>query len=71
MADPTRAAEADLDLTPERKSRLGGLVQIAPGPELSDARGKSGAQAGMAIALAAGGVFWAAVGMAAIYFLRR
>ncbi|HEV2532009.1 hypothetical protein [Phenylobacterium sp.] len=65
------AANADLDLRAERAPRRGALVQVAPGPELPDARDKSGAQAGMAIALTLGGLFWAAAGVAAIYFFRR
>jgi hypothetical protein len=46
-------------------------VQVAPGPELPDARDRAGAQAGMAIALLAGGAFWALVGAVALYLLRH
>jgi len=72
MRDPTQAADGDMDLRarPEPRPRAG-LVQAAPAPELPDSRDKAGAQAGMALALTVGGVFWAAVGAAAIYFLRR
>ena len=60
----------DLRARPEPRPRAG-LVQTAPAQELPDSRDKAGAQAGMALALTVGGVFWAAVGAAAIYFLRR
>jgi len=67
----TPAANADLGLAAERPARAGRLVQVAPTPELPDVRDKAGAQAGMAIALTAGGLFWAAIGVAAFYFLRH
>jgi hypothetical protein len=65
------AADADLDLRAGRAARRRGLVQVAPGPELPDTRDKAGVQAGMALALSLGGLFWAAAGAAAIYFLRH
>ena len=65
------AANTDLGLAAERPARRGAIVQVAPGPELPDTRDKAGAQAGMAIALTAGGVFWAIVGAAAFYVLRH
>jgi hypothetical protein len=72
MGDRTNpAVEADLDLRAQRPVRTGAFVQVAPGPELPDSRNKAGAQAGMAIALTAGGLFWAAAGAAALYFLRH
>jgi len=65
------AANADLGVRAERAAPRGGLVQVAPGPELPETRDKAGAQAGMAIALTVGGAFWALAGAAAIYFLGR
>lgn len=70
MSDPIRTADGDIGLPEDRRSRLSGLVQPAPGPETPDTPDKGGRQAGMIIALTAGGAFWAAVG-AAIWFLRR
>lgn len=66
--------DTDIDLRAPRTTRSGtlaraALVQPAPGPELPDSRDKAGAQTGMVVALTAGGLFWAAVGAAAIYFL--
>jgi len=65
------AANADLAVRRGRAAPRGGLVQVAPSPELPDTRDKAGSQAGMAIALGLGGAFWALVGAAAIYFLRH
>jgi hypothetical protein len=65
------AANADLGLRAERAPRAAGLVQVAPVAELPDVRSKAGAQAGMAIAVVAGGAFWAVVGAAALFFLRH
>lgn len=70
MPDPSGVTDGDLDLAAKRPSRLGGLVQAAPGPETPDTRDRAGAQGGMILALTAGGLFWTAVG-AAIWFLRR
>lgn len=71
MSDPTQTADRDMSLRARREPRQGGFVQLAPGPEAPDARDKAGAQAGMALALTAGGAFWAVVGAAAFYFLRH
>jgi len=65
------AAQTDIDLNARPAPRPGRFVQVAPGPELPDVRDKAGAQRGMAIALTLGGIFWAAAGAAAVYFLRR
>jgi hypothetical protein len=72
MGDRTiPAADANLDLRAPRPARTGAFIQVAPGPELPDTRNKAGAQGGMAIALTVGGLFWAAAGAAALYFLRH
>ncbi|MDB5444025.1 MAG: hypothetical protein JWP86_2718 [Phenylobacterium sp.] len=72
MRDPGEAAaNSELDLRARPEPRPGTFVQVAPGPEQPDERDKAGAQGGMALALTLGAVFWAAVGAAAIYFLRR
>ena len=65
------AANADLGLQAQRAPRRGAFVQVAPGPELPEARDKAGAQAGMAIALTLGAAFWTLAGAAAIFFLRH
>jgi hypothetical protein len=65
------AADTDLDLNTRPEPRPGLFVQVAPGPESPDVRDKAGAQRGMALALALGGIFWAAAGAAAVYVLRR
>lgn len=71
MRDPGEAtANSELDLRARLEPRRGAFVQVAPGPELPDERDKAGAQGGMALALMLGGMFWAAVGAAAFYFLR-
>ena len=72
MADPTHAArETPLPLdAPERPGRLSWLVRPAPAPDEPQARDRSGARHGMAIALIGGGVFWGAVGVA-VWLLRR
>lgn len=70
MRDPSGVTDGDLDFGAKREARFGGLVQVAPGPEVADQRDRAGAQAGMALAIAAGGAFWAAVG-AAVWFLHH
>jgi hypothetical protein len=46
------------------------FVQHAPGPEAPDTRDKAGAQTGMLIILAGGGLFWVGVAAAVAYLLR-
>jgi hypothetical protein len=45
--------------------------QVAPAPELAEAREEAAVRRGLAGALVLGGVIWAAALGAAIYFLRR
>lgn len=72
MRDPGEAAaNSELDLRARPEPRPSAFVQVAPGPELADERDKAGAQGGMALALTLAGAFWAALGAAAIYFLRH
>ena len=71
MRDPSQIADGDMPLRARPEPRQRGFVQTAPGPELPDTREKAGAQAGMALALTAGGAFWAIVGVAAFYVLRH
>jgi hypothetical protein len=65
------AANPELAVRAGRAAARGGLIQVAPGPELPDTRDKAGAQAGMALALTLGGAFWVLVAAAAIYLLRH
>ena len=71
MRDPSQIADGDMHLRVRPEPQQRGFVQTAPGPELPDARDKVGAQAGMALALTAGGAFWAIVGIAAFFVLRH
>ncbi len=72
MRDPGEAAaNSELDLRARPAPRPSALVQVAPGPEAPDERDKAGAQGGMALALTLAGVFWAAIGVVAIYVLRH
>jgi hypothetical protein len=72
MGEPSDAADAVTSPLPsEPKLKSSWLVRPAPGPDLPDARDRRGAQAGMAIALVGGGLFWAAAISAAVVLLRR
>ena len=72
MVEQTEAATETAAPAEEAQetSRLSWLVQPAPSPDAPDTRDRGGAQRGMALALAGGAVFWAAVG-AAVWLLRR
>jgi hypothetical protein len=72
MRDPTNATANAQALRAPRapaEPRDNPFVQIAPGPEATDVRDKTGRRRGMAIAIIGAGAFWAAVG-AAVYLLR-
>lgn len=71
MREPTKAAHGPEELRRPAARPRNPFIQVAPGPESGDVRDKAGAQRGMAIALIGGGLFWAALGAAAVYFLRR
>jgi hypothetical protein len=62
MPDQNEAAAA-ANLSPDRAKahRRSRLVQVAPGPEEPSTRDRVGAQKGMMIMLAGGGLFWLAV----------
>jgi hypothetical protein len=73
MRDPTDAtADVEALRAPRAPAapRDNPFVQIAPGPETPDVRDKAGRQRGMVLAIVGAGAFWAAVGAAAVYFLR-
>lgn len=71
MRDPSdAAAAAPRTARARRYPRRNPFIQVAQGPEQPDVRDKAGRQRGMAIALLGAGALWAAVGAAAIYFLR-
>jgi hypothetical protein len=72
MADPNATADARLarGAAPDAKAGPRWLVRPAPSPEAPDERDRKGAQGGMVLALAGGGLFWAAVG-AAVWLMRR
>jgi hypothetical protein len=63
MPDRSEAAAAADELSPDRVKarRRWRFVQRAPGPEEPSMRDRVGAQKGLIIILAGGGLFWLAV----------
>lgn len=62
MNQTTRAATAEIQAPPKRPVRTSWrLIATAPAPEAPVTRDRRGAQRGMAIILAVGGLFWLGV----------
>lgn len=71
MRDPIEATSAaQFPIRRSSRKSLWRFATRAPGPEQPEVRDKAGAQLGMIIILAGGGLFWLGVAAAVVWLLR-